>query len=210
VTDDAKGLGLAGPLGPVFYGFFRAVFALSYNTVWRRRVVGIENVPRAGGAILAANHASFADPPLVGSAVPRRVFFMAKQELFDAPFFGWVIKQLNAFPIRRVERDMGAFRMAQRILTSGECLIVFPEGTRQRDGNFGKARPGVGMLALKAGVPVVPIYVHNSRKLGSLAPLTVVFGEPLSPEGESDYQTFSNKVMAAIARLKETHFGTQQ
>ncbi len=202
-------LGLAGPLGPLCYTVSRAVCALAYKTIWRRDVIGVENVPREGGLILASNHASFVDPPLVGSAVPRRVYFMAKQELFETPGFGWFIKQLNAFPIRRVERDLGAFRMAQKILTAGECLILFPEGTRQRGGRLGRARPGVGMLAVKTNSPVVPVYVHNSEKTGSLAKLAVVFGAPLFPAPETDYQEFSNQVMAAIARLKETHFGTQ-
>jgi 1-acyl-sn-glycerol-3-phosphate acyltransferase len=194
-------------MGPVLYLLGRLVCAGAFGVLWRRRVIGVENVPAQGGVILAANHASNMDPPVVGSSISRRVFFMAKQELFATPAFGWFIKQLNAFPIRRVERDMGAFRMAQRILTSGESLILFPEGTRQRGGTLGKARPGVGMLALKARCPVVPVYVHNSHLAGRLAPLTVVFGAPIPPEGGQDYQAFSDKVMAAIARLKEEHFG---
>lgn len=213
MTDGARTdgrLGLAGPLGPLFYAGGRLLCAIAFRLVWRRRVVGVENVPAEGGVILAANHASLADPPLVGSSLSRRVFFMAKQELFEALGFGWLIKQLNAFPIRRVERDMGAFRMAQRILVAGETLILFPEGTRQKGGKLGRARPGVGMLALKTDCRVVPVYVHNSHLASSLAPVTVIFGEPLSPAGETDYQVFSDKVMAAIARLKETHFGTPQ
>lgn len=202
-------LGLAGPLGPLLYTLFHSGFAAAYRVLWRRRVFGLENVPRSGRIILAANHASLADPPLVGSSIPRPVFFMAKQELFDVPVFGWVIKQLNAFPIRRVERDVGAFKMAQRILAGGSALILFPEGTRSKDGNLGRARPGVGLLAIRTGAPVVPVYVHNGHKAASLAPLTVVFGAPLSPAGESDPQRFSEQVMAAIARLKEAHFGTQ-
>ena len=210
--DEARGprLALAGPLGPALYWFCHTLCALTFAVVWRRRVYGADRFPRDGGLILAANHASLADPPIVGSAIRRRIYFMAKQELFNTPLFGWFIKQLNAFPIRRVERDMGAFRMAQRILVAGETLILFPEGTRQKGGKLGRARPGVGMLALKTDCKVVPVYVHNSHLASSLAPVTVVFGEPLSPAGETDYQVFSDKVMAAIARLKETHFGTPQ
>lgn len=201
-------LGLAGPLGPLLYGAGRILCSTAFSLLWRRRVIGEENIPVEGGVILAANHASFADPPVVGSAIHRHTYFMAKQELFDLPVFGWLFKQLNAFPIRRVERDMGAFRMAQRILSSGECLILFPEGTRQKGGVLGRARPGVGMLALKTGCLVVPVYVHNSRNVARLGKIAVVFGEPLSPAGETDYQAFSDKVMAAVARLKEAYDGT--
>ena len=102
---------------------------------------------------------------------------------------------------------MGAFRMAQRILTAGECLILFPEGTRQKEGRLGRARPGVGMLAIKTGCPVVPVYVHNSANVARLGKVSVLFGPPLRPGDETDYQVFSDKVMAAVAKLKEGHDG---
>ena len=200
-------IGLAGPFGPFLYALGWFLSAAVFRLIWRLRVIGATNVPREGGLILASNHASNGDPLLVGSSVRRRIYFMAKQELFNVPILGPLIKQVNAFPIRRMERDMGAFRMAQRILTSGRCLILFPEGTRQKDGNLGRARPGVGMMAIRTGCRVVPVYVHNSHRLPGLAKLAVVFGQPISPEGETDYQAFSDKVMAAIGRLKEEHFG---
>jgi len=190
------------------YPLIHTIVRIKFRILWRRRIIGWENVPLKGAVILASNHASLADPLLVATAVTRPVFFMAKQELFDIPGLGWLIRQLNAFPIRRMERDMGAFRMAQRVLTSGNPLILFPEGTRQKTGELGRARAGVGMLAIRTGCPVVPVYVHNSRRIGRLARLSVVFGPPLSTVGESDYQVFSDKVMAAIAGLKEKYFGT--
>lgn len=189
---------------PAVHSIVRAAFRI----IWRRRVIGREHVPPQGGLILASNHASLADPPLVATAILRPVFFMAKQELFDIPGLGWLIRQLNAFPIRRMERDVGAFRMAQQVLTRGKVLILFPEGTRQKSGELGRARAGVGMLAIRTGCPVVPVYVHNARRIGRLARLSVVFGAPLSPAGETDYQAFSDKVMAAVARLKENNFGS--
>lgn len=198
-----------GLLGWALYHLGRLFFYGAFKLIWRMRVTGLENVPREGGVIFAANHVSLADPPLVGCAAPRAIHFMAKQELFEIPVFGWLIRQVNAFPINRAERDVAAFRTAQRLLLAGGAMILFPEGRRQKDGRFGRAKPGVGMLAVKTGARVVPVYAHNSRFLRSFKQVRVCFGRPLSPEGETDYQEFSDRVMQAIIRLKETHVGSQ-
>lgn len=195
-------------LGRALYWTGHSLFKIFFRAVWGLKVTGAEHVPLDGAVIFAANHASLADPPLVACSIPRMIHFMAKQELFDIPLFGWVIRQVNAFPIRRVERDVGAFKTAQRILSSGGALIVFPEGHRQKDGVLGRAKPGVGMLAVKANCRVVPVYVHNTHRFTSLARTRVSFGPPMSPEGETDYQKFSERVMSAIARLKEARRGS--
>lgn len=193
--------------GRFLYGLGHVLFSSLFKLFWGLQVRGRENIPIAGGLILASNHLSWADPPLVGCSMARMIHFMAKQELFDVPLLGRIIKQVNAFPIKRVERDVGAFRTAQRILAAGGAIIVFPEGTRQRNGMFGRPKPGVGMLAVKTNCPVVPVYVHNSNRLGSLKKLWVCFGQPLRTDGEGDYQVFTNRVMEEIIRLKETHLG---
>jgi 1-acyl-sn-glycerol-3-phosphate acyltransferase len=196
------------PFGRTLYWIASTLFHLAFRFIWRLRIEGRERVPKTGGVILAANHVSAVDPPLVGSSTPRPIFFMAKQELFDIPFFGWLIRQVNAFPIKRVERDVGAFRTAQRILAVGGVIIVFPEGTRQRDGKMGAAKPGVGMLAAKTGCPVVPVYIHNSGRLVSGAALRLCFGEPLRAAPEDDYRAFTARVMGAISDLQRTCHGT--
>lgn len=202
------------PHGPTAFGRFlywlaATLFALGFKTLWRIQLVGRENVPQQGGILFAPNHASWADPPLVGSLSGRMIHFMAKQELFEIPIFGWLIRQVNAFPLRRAERDVGAFRMAQRILIGGGALIVFPEGTRQKTGTLGKAKPGVGMLSIKTGCAVLPVYIHNSHRFRFFGRLGMSFGKPISPPaGEKDYQAHTDRVMAAIAALKEEFLGT--
>lgn len=183
------------------------LFYIPTHLIWRLRVVGRENVPQRGGVLIAANHVSLLDPPLIGSCLTRMVHFMAKQELFEIPIFGRLISHLNAFPIKRAERDMAAFKTAQRILENGGALIIFPEGTRQRGGRLGRPKAGVGMLAHMTNTPVVPVYVHNSGALKSFKKLTVCFGPPIPPSAEPDHAAFAEKVMAAIAQLKETHIG---
>jgi len=183
------------------YVFFRSVFTV----FWRLRVRGQNNIPRRGGVIFASNHVSLADPPLVGCCLPRMIHFMAKQELFEIPLLGWFIRHTNAFPVKRMERDVSAFKSAQRLLSHGGGLILFPEGTRQREGRLGAAKPGVGMLAVKTGCAVVPVYVHNADRLKNFKRLTVCFAAPLRAGPDADYQKFSDDVMRAIAGLKEKY-----
>lgn len=184
------------------------MFRVAFSIVWRRRVIGRAHVPPRGALLFAANHASFADPPLVGSSVSRPLYFMAKEELFQVPLFGWLIRRVNAFPIRRKEGDVGAFRTAQRILAAGGALIMFPEGRRQKGGVFGKPKAGLGFLAVKTGTPVVPAYVHNTNRLWRFPRLTVVFGPPLTTNAGEKAEDFSQRLMDAIRRLKEDHFGS--
>lgn len=199
--------GFSGLLSRSLFWAGHTLFRLSFRLVWRCRVVGRDRVPPHGALLFAANHASFADPPLVGSSVPRPMYFMAKEELFQVPIFGWLIRHVNAFPIRRKEGDVGAFRTAQRILAAGGAMIMFPEGRRQKGGVFGKPKAGLGLLAVKTGTPVVPVYVHNTHRLWRFPRLTVVFGTPLAAAPGDTADIFSQRIMDAIRRLKEERFG---
>ncbi|MBK7689346.1 MAG: 1-acyl-sn-glycerol-3-phosphate acyltransferase [Elusimicrobia bacterium] len=133
---------------------------------------------------------------------------MGKEELFRIPVFGWILRQVNAFPIRRKEGDIAAIKAAERILNAGGALIVFPEGRRQRTGQLAPPKRGVGLLAVRTGVPVLPVYVHNAHRILRLARITLVFGRPISPDVGETAEVFSQRVMDAIRQLKETHFGT--
>ncbi len=186
------------------------MFRVVFSTVWRCRVLGRDQIPSRGALLFAANHASFADPPFVGSSVSRPLYFMAKEELFQVPLFGWLIRHVNAFPIRRKEGDVGAFRTAQRILAAGGAMIMFPEGRRQKGGIFGKPKAGLGLLAVKTGTPVVPAYVHNTHRLWRFPRITVVFGAPLQSVPGETADLFSQRIMDTIRRLKEDHFGSNR
>lgn len=185
------------------YALGKNLFYYSGRLIWRLDVKGSERIPAKGPAIIACNHISFADPPIVGASIFRPMHFIAKQQLFEVPILGWLIRQVNAFPVRREERDVSAFKAAQRLLESGEAVLLFPEGTRSRSGKLGKAKPGVGMLAAKTGAPVVPACVHNTPNMKRFKKLSVRFGEPLSYDPRLDYQQFSDAVLARILKMQE-------
>jgi 1-acyl-sn-glycerol-3-phosphate acyltransferase len=131
-------------------------------TGWEVR--GRRHVPREGGLLVASNHISFWDPPMIGSALPREVHFLAKEELFRTPGLGWLIRSLNSIPIRRGVADLSGLARALEVLRQGDALLMFPEGSRMRDGELHPARPGVGMMAVQADVPIVPCYISGSNR----------------------------------------------
>ncbi len=168
------------------------------------KVRGEENVPKTGGFIFASNHISWNDPPVVGVSIKRPMHIMAKEELFDMPIVGPFIKAVNAFPVRRGQFDRRALEFARMILEKGEGLFMFPEGTRSKDGNFGKARPGVGMLSCLTQVPVVPVRVRNTDKMLYFKRIEINIGKPVFPPKEftnDDYQKLSEKVLNEITKL---------
>ena len=149
-------------------------------------VSGQEHVPKRGGVILASNHVSFLDPPVVGVACPRRLRFMARADLFPKPFLGLFLRGVGVMPLKRDESDMAAMRAARVRLERGEGVAIFPEGTRQLTGRIGTAKRGVGLLAVAARVPIVPVLVRGTFE--ALPPgytrlqkakIRVAFGPPI-------------------------------
>jgi len=176
-----------------FYRFAKWLVGPLYRIAFRMRVEGVENVPMQGGVILCANHSSGHDPVMVGVASPRPVIFMAKEELFRNPFLRVLIRALGAFPVRRGHPDRAALRRALEVLESGGCFGVFPEGTRVRGADLGKAEPGTAYLALKSGATVIPVGVSSSYRL--FRPTVVRFGQAVDL---SAYQT--EKLTSEILR----------
>ena len=125
------------------------------KTVFRRKILGRENIPH-GGAIIASNHASYIDPPVVGSAAPEEICFLARESLFQHFFLGWLHRKVNAIPIRTDAVDMKSIKAIFSILKQGRKILLFPEGTRTWDGEFQKARRGIGYILCKAKVPGIP------------------------------------------------------
>ena len=179
------------------------------------RVEGYEHVPAAGPVVILANHESYFDPYLVSFVTPRPVVFMAKTELFEG-LGGWLFPRLNTMPVKRGTGDLGAFRNAAKVLREGGVLGIFPEGTRSPDGQLQAAQPGAISIALRSGVPIVPVAIAGTYDVlprqGGLrrAPIAVAAGRPvrfcdLPPEAHRDKRVLAavgTWVMAEIARLK--------
>jgi 1-acyl-sn-glycerol-3-phosphate acyltransferase len=173
----------------------------------RLKVYGAERVPLEGGIVIAANHFSWIDPPAVGAASPRPVYYMAKVEAHRVPGLGQLMRSFGAFPVRRGESDREAVRTMREIVSSGNALGMFVEGTRQKSGVPGKAQPGAAMVALNESVPIVPAAVHGSQtwKIGNFAPVSVAWGEPMTfdglPTGGRGYKEASLEVEGKLHEL---------
>lgn len=173
----------------------RVLFNLYTYTFLGMKVYGAEKVPETGPVIMIFNHESYFDPPLLGTAVRNRfIHFMAKAELFKNPVMRLIFKYMKTFPVHRGRIDRQAIAESFRILKAGEILGIFPEGTRHKKGYLGKFHDGFAGIAIKTGVPVVPVAIINSRSLPKkTGPIKVVFGDPvLPPEGKA-----GDKVLAA-------------
>jgi glycerol-3-phosphate dehydrogenase (NAD(P)+) len=149
-------------VNPVIYWALRAVLVPFFLVYFRLQRVGREHLPRSGPLLLASNHRSFLDPFVIGTLVRRPVYYMAKRELFEKRWQAWVLNALGAFPVDRGAGDGDAMATAREILARGDCVVVFPEGTRVRPGPLANPRRGVGRLALETGAPVVPVAVIGS------------------------------------------------
>jgi len=198
------------------YGLFYGLLWVGYQMFFRGDVAGLENLPERGGYIVAANHASHLDPPIVGLFLPRQVSFFARKTLWKPGLASWWLTAVGTIP---VDRDGGmsldAIKRVLHALADDRVVIVFPEGTRSPNGELQKPRPGVGLIACKARVPVVPARVFGSfeafgkegrLRLGS--PVSVAYGRPLSPQdydhpqdGRDRYALAAGRIMEAISRI---------
>jgi glycerol-3-phosphate dehydrogenase (NAD(P)+) len=150
-------------VNPVLYWSLRAVLVPFLLVYLRMSRIGREHLPRSGPLLLAANHRSFLDPFVIGTLVRRPVYYMAKRELFERRWQAWVLNALGAFPVDRGAGDRDAMTTARAILKRGDCVVIFPEGTRKRQGPLGTPHRGIGRLALETGAHVAPIAVIGTE-----------------------------------------------
>lgn len=179
-----------------------------FGGVWRMRVHGRENVPKSGAVIVACNHISNLDPPVLGTACPRRLSYMAKQELFKIPVLGPLITAVGAYPVDRHGPATAAIKRSVEVLRAGGAIGIFPEGGRNITGE-NEVRGGVALLASLGKAPVVPACVVGTGRAGRLAQFHVIFGKPLSlPAGRKasreEMANFTGEVMRAIRSLPES------
>ncbi len=154
---------LARGVNPVIYWILRLILIPFFLVYFRLQRIGREHLPRTGPLLLASNHRSFLDPFVIGTLVRRPVYYMAKRELFEKRWQAWILNALGAFPVDRGSGDRDAMDTARAILERGDCVVVFPEGTRTRPGPLGDPHRGIGRLALETGAPVAPVAVIGSE-----------------------------------------------
>lgn len=205
-------------INPRLYRATCDVLGLWLKVCTRIRVLGLRNVPKTGGLIIASNHASYLDPPAIGAFCRMRsVHFMARDTLFRKPLLGWHLRRVGVISLDRERGDVRAMKTAIHLLQGGAAVSLFPEGTRTMDGNLQPPKPGVGFLVAKGRAPVVPVYIHGSyeawsKHSGGLKrkPVTVIFGQLITREeiqqlgsGRDAYARIGELIMARIAELKE-------
>lgn len=163
------------------YGFCEIIFPWIFKIWLRWEVSGRENIPEDGPVVIAANHLSLLDPPVLGAAATRKVHFMAKSELFKPAWFGALIRKLGAFPVRRGAMDRDAIKTGLTILKENKVLAVFPEGTRSKTGELGRAGGGAFMMAVKRKAKIVPAYIYGTdlKRHPGWPKVRVIFGKPM-------------------------------
>lgn len=199
------------PLYRIGYTLCSTVAKVGFNL----KVYSRENLVEDGPAIVASNHQSYLDPPLIGCAHHRELYYLARKNLFDRKIFGWLLTGVNAIPVDRERGDITAIKTIIRLLKEGRRIIIFPEGTRSPDGRLQPGKSGLGMMIAKTLAPVVPVRLFGTfealPKNGQLRlfPVSIVVGKPLrfteqdvAAQDRELYQRLSDRVMEQIASLR--------
>ncbi|MGQ0810656.1 MAG: lysophospholipid acyltransferase family protein [Nitrospiraceae bacterium] len=197
------------------YGVLKVLFRLIGRLCFRYQAMGSEHIPPQGGVLVAANHASYLDIPLLGCGIPRRVWFLGRHDLFPVPVLNRILQALGWIPMKQGRLDRGAFGKAVGLLRTGQAVAIFPEGSRTMTGHLRHGKPGIGVIVSQAQCPIVPAFIKGTFDVlppGSRWPrfqrVTVVYGQPLdftaeatTHTGKTFYQLVSRTVMEKIAEL---------
>jgi 1-acyl-sn-glycerol-3-phosphate acyltransferase len=192
----------------ILWRLIRALVRLIFAIMLDVQLVGRQNMPGKGPVIIASNHLSWVDVPLIPAYLKPKIVYMAKEETFKGKL-GWLVRFLGAFPVKRGEADRQSLRAAEEQLKAGRILGIFPEGTRSKIHRLGQAHAGLGMIALRSGVPVVPVAIYGSEKaFKKFRPhIQMTYGEPmiLAPKGKKitreDIDAVTDQVMLRIASM---------
>lgn len=184
-----------------FYSFARSVAASVFKPLYRVDVSGLEHFPKDGGVLLCTNHIHNFDPIIVGITAPRPVHFMAKEEIFKVPVLGNIVRNCNAFPVKRGMGDREALRAGLKVLKDGNVFGLFPEGTRSKTGEIGKGLSGAGFFALRTEAVVLPCAIIGPYK--SLGKLRVVYGKPIAMDEIRSRKASAEEVTELI--MSEIH-----
>jgi 1-acyl-sn-glycerol-3-phosphate acyltransferase len=194
----------------------RPTIGTAVELLTRLRVYGRERVPMDGGLVVACNHFSWIDPPVLGAAIPRTLYFMAKVEAHRVPGLGQLMRSFGAFSVRRGESDREAVRTMRQLVRDGHALGLFAEGTRQRSGVPGPVQPGAAMVAINEEAPVICAAIYGSFewRLGNFSPVSLAWGTPMSfdglPRGGKGYKEASAEIEREIRKLWEWLAGVHE
>jgi 1-acyl-sn-glycerol-3-phosphate acyltransferase len=196
-----------------FWRFARMLMRPVVTLMFQLKVYGAQYVPSRGGVLIVSNHQSYLDPVLLGIFLRRPMAYLAKSELFENKYFAWIIRSLNAFPIRQGAGDIGAVKEIIARLKQGFVTNVFPEGTRTEDGELQPIQAGAALVIRRAGVPVIPCIIEGSfqawprkKKIFGPYPISVLYGPPLQVEGlkgEQIIQLIDRTLHQMVAELRE-------
>ncbi|MBQ3089185.1 MAG: 1-acyl-sn-glycerol-3-phosphate acyltransferase [Oscillospiraceae bacterium] len=189
-----------------WYFFIYPFIWLIFRSVYGLKVFHRERLPE-GSCIVCPRHVGNADPPMVAFAMKKKAYprVMAKQELLEIPFIGWILYKIGVFGVNRGANDMASIKNGLRALKEGSKLLIFPEGTRVKEGETPKAQTGAIMFALKAGVPLVPVYLTRTNKFETMK---IIFGEPYMPQiagkraTAEEYRMLADELLAKIYALE--------
>ena len=189
-----------------FYEFINCICRVLLSILFRVKRVGVENIPKDGKILFCANHKSFVDPVLIGTVKTREFYYLAKEELMRVPVLGFILKKLNIIPIKRGAGDLGAIRKTIEVLKENKALVMFPEGTRSKDGKLNEGKDGVSLIVKKSGCNVLPCAIVGKIRLFSK--IKVVYGKPIDMTTyleEKDNKVIKNIVMGEIRNLLENN-----
>jgi 1-acyl-sn-glycerol-3-phosphate acyltransferase len=198
--------------------FFRCASSslyLCFRLFYECKIYGTKT-PYSGAAIIAPNHASFLDPPLIGAFWPEETHFLAKASLFEKWYMNWLLVKLHSHPVRGTAQDVQSMRMICQLLKEGKKVVIFPEGIRTEDGKLQPVKSGISMLALRMGCPIIPVYIHgtyeawpkHSRWPRGGSTIACIFGNPIFATNvkglnkKAAQETMACEVQAAIEKLK--------
>lgn len=165
------------------YKFLTGLTRIMFRIFYRVEVKGEIKLPDECGYMICSNHIHMFDPILIADFTKRPISFMSKKELIDMPVIGWILTKCHAFPVDREKGDIAAIKTAINILKEGNVMAMFPEGTRHKDGNFHDLKKGAAMIAIKAGVPIVPMRIVTTYKF--FTKITLNIGEPIYYDGKN-------------------------
>ena len=193
------------------YLFFRKLVSIFFHLKYKINIINEENIPdMKGGYIVAANHQSYADPPLIAAIIRGKFSFMAKEELFKKnPFFTFIIKACGAFPVTRGSGDDAPLKLAEEKLKEGRIFVIFPEGTRSKDGTIGRVKSGIAVIAGQANAPILPVCIRYGEKnkidvnIGKLIPSEELKADP---EDRKSVRNICKRIQDDLVSLQQEIF----